>query len=196
MHRDRRMKKLIVVALALAVPAGAWAQVASPDTRQQDLDRAHSIVQKTGLGTLAVTGALGFMLFANKETLFGDGLCASGNALGGDFGCNGGLSVLHFVFAASTLGLFVAQEVIAAKMDPSPYETGDSAKDRAMNGLRWATVGLFAAQPVLGLIAAHPGIVGVPTEHRAMVSRVLRTVHFGVGLGVATTYTVNAALQW
>ena len=43
----------------------------------------------------------------------------------------------------------------------------------------------------------HPGLIGIPVESRPM-SRVLRTVHFGVGvgLGLATTYSVNAALQW
>ncbi|MBL8954017.1 MAG: hypothetical protein JNK82_24785 [Myxococcaceae bacterium] len=191
------MKKLTLVVLVLAVPASGWAQVATPELeRQQNLDRAHSAVQKTGLATLAIAGTLGLIQFANKPTLFGDGLCSTGEAIGGDFACGGGMSILHFVFAASTLGLFVAEQVIAAEMNPSPYRTGDLNKDRATDHLRWVNAGLFIAQPVLGLIAAHPALIGIPTDARPMFSRVMRTVHFGVGLGLATTYTVNAALMW
>jgi hypothetical protein len=29
-----------------------------------------------------------------------------------------------------------------------------------------------------------------------MFSRVMRTIHFGVGLGAASGYTVNALMQW
>jgi len=197
MHWRRPMKKFLLIAVAVAVPASGWAQVTSPgETPDAQLDRAHSVVQKVGLGTLAVSGAIGFMLLANKPTLFGDGLCSTGKGIGGEFGCNGGLSIVHFVFAASTLGLFIAQEVIAAEMNDSPYRTGDYERDRRTQGLRWANVALFATQPVLGLIAAHPAIIGIPAEARPMFSKVMRTVHFGVGLGLATTYTVNAALQW
>ena len=193
----RRISRGAVLAMlvALALPAAGWAQVTETQ-RQRDLDYAHSTVQKAGLGTLAVTGALGLVLFANKPTLFGDGLCSTGDGIFGEYGCGPGLAVTHMAFAVASAGLFIAQEILAAKMDPSPYLEGSTGRQNTMEALRWTNVGLFAVQPVLGIIAAHPGLIGIPASARADFSRVLRTVHLGVGLGLATTYSVNAALQW
>lgn len=190
-------RTLLLIALALAVPATSFAQTFEENRRQENLATTHSVLQKTGLGTLAATGALGFALMANHETLFGDGLCKDdGSGIFGEFGCSKGLTLVHFGFAVTTLGLFIAQEIAAEEMNPRPYDVGSDSRRHTMEGLRWTNVGLFALQPVLGVIAANPGIIGIPTESRPMFSRVMRTVHFGVGLGLATTYTVNAALQW
>jgi hypothetical protein len=184
-----------VALMALAVPAVGLAQT-SEIQRQRDLEQAHSVVQKAGLGTLAVTGALGLVLFANKPTVFGDGLCSTGDGIMGEYGCGPGLALTHFGFAVASLGIFVASEVLAAKMDPSPYSVGDQRRQDAMNAIRWTEVGLYAVQPVLGLISAHPGLIGIPASARADLSRVMRTIHLGVGLGIAATYSVNAAFQW
>lgn len=194
----RAVQGAVLAFVAVAVPATSWAQTTEVQ-RQRDLETAHSVVQKAGIGTLAVTGALGLVLFANKPTLFGDGLCSTGDGIMGEYGCGPGLGLTHFAFAVTSLGLFVASEILAEEMDPGPYDDGyynDPGRRRTTEALRWTNVGLFALQPVLGIIAAHPGIIGIPASARADFSRVLRTVHLGVGLGLATTYTVNAALQW
>jgi hypothetical protein len=190
-----RSLSVFALVAALALPMAARAQ-ASVQQEQERLEVAHSAVQKTGLATLLVTGALGVTLLANKETLFSDGLCAAGRPAFGEFGCNGGLSVLHFAFAATTLVAFVTSEILAEAMPVGPYDTLDPVKGPTMRTIRWVNVGLFAAQPVIGLIAAHPGIIGIPKDARPMFSRVMRTIHLGVGLGVASGYTVNALLQW
>ena len=193
----RAVQGAVLAFVAVAVPASGWAQTAEVENRQRDYERAHSVVQKAGIGTLAVTGALGLVLFANKPTLFGDGLCSTGDGIMGEFGCGPGLGLTHFAFAVTSAGLFIASEILAEAMDPGPYEDySNPGRRRAMETLRWTNVGLFALQPVLGIIAAHPGIIGIPASARADFSRVMRTVHLGVGLGLATTYTVNAALQW
>lgn len=181
--------------MLVALPATVWGQVTNP-ARQQQLDDWHSATQKTALATLGITTSLGFSLFANKESLFTDGLCKAGDPMMGDFGCNGGLAIVHFVFAGATLAFFIASEIIATQMNPSPYETGDARRDGASSTIRWVNVGLFSLQPLLGLIAAHPGLIGIPSEHRATVSRWLRTAHFGVGLGIMSTYSVQAGMQW
>lgn len=184
-----------VGALALGAPDLAHAQEVIDQEKQDDYDTAHSVLQKTGLVTLGLTGITGATLLMNKKTLFSDGRCASGDPLLGDFGC-GGLTYLHAAFGATTLALFVAQESVAVQSPISPYDEGSEGKQDAMTGMRVANYALFSVQPVLGLFAANPGILGVPEEDREDVSAALRTVHFAVGGTLATTYTVNAALQW
>jgi hypothetical protein len=186
------------VALGLAsalLPDAAHAQEAFDQDKQDDLDTAHSVLQKTGLVTLGLTGVTGGVLMLNKPTLFGDGRCKSGDPLLGEFGC-GGLTILHAGFGATTLGLFVAQEIVAGEMPISPYDMGSEGRQDAMTTLRYVNIGLFAVQPVLGFVAANPGVIGIPEDSQEDVSRVLRTIHFGIGGTLATTYTVNAALQW
>lgn len=183
----------------------AWAQQTIPPyvpvapvdrdrlEEQEDLGTAYSVLQKTSLGTLAVTGALGGVLAVNHATAFGDGRCTTGDPVFGSFGCTN-LKYVHFGFAATTLGLFVAKEVVAEKMPLSPYESNDRGRERAMKTLRWVNIGLLGTQPVLGVLAANPQIFGI--SNASNFSRVMRTVHLGVGGTVATTYTVNAAMQW
>jgi hypothetical protein len=198
-RKPRSCSFALVAAIALALPAASFAQAsASIDTRQQqDMENTRSILQKTGLGTLAVTGVLGLGLMVNRPTLFGDGLCArSGDAWFGDFGCSPGLTLAHFAFAAASLGLFVASEIYAAEMPVSPYDTDDLRKRDAERTLRVVNIGLFAVQPVLGILGAHPNLFGLSGTAADRFSRVMRTVHFGVGLTAASGYAVNAALQW
>jgi hypothetical protein len=163
--------------------------------KQQDLDTAHSVLQKSGLVTLGLTGLSGYILLANKPTLFGEGLCKSGDPILGEFGC-GGLTYVHASTAVLSLGFFIAQEVVAGDMPISPYDMGSEGKRDAMGALRIANIGLFAVQPVLGFLAANPEFIGIPDASQEDFSKVLRTIHFGVGTTLATTYTVNAALQW
>lgn len=186
---------VLIALLTLALPSTATAQTGIDQQKQDELETVHSVLQKSGLATLALTGVSGATLMANKPTLFGKGRCRTGDPLLGGFGCNE-LSYVHMGFAVATAGLFVASEIVAEEMPISPYEMGSPGQQDTMRSLRWTNVGLFIAQPILGLIAANPWLVGVPKTAREDFSAVLRTVHFGVGLGLATTYTVNAALQW
>jgi hypothetical protein len=195
MPNPRSLTKTLLFISVLALPATGWAQVGETG-QETNLHTTRSVVQKTGLGTLAVTGALGVALAVNRPTLFGDGRCATNEGVFGEFGCSAGLSLVHFGFAATSLGLFVAGEILAEKMEVNPYDLGDAERVRTMRALRWTNVGLFAVQPVLGILAAHPGLIGIPPQSRAQFSRILRTIHLGVGLGLATTYSVNAAFQW
>jgi hypothetical protein len=195
MQTQRTRSALVVLSLLVALPVTGWAQ-ADEERHQEYLTISHGVLQKTGLGTLAMTGAIGVALMANKATLFSDGLCAAGNPVFGQFGCDGSLSLLHFGFAATTLGLFVTSEIIATQLEVSPYEVADPMMARTRRALLWTNVALFSVQPVLGLLSAHPALIGIPPDALHTFSRVLRTVHFGVGLGVATTYTLHAAFQW
>ena len=201
MMRKKIFLSLLGATAAIVISAPASAQVVPPVRQvppedrdeQEDLETAHSVLQKTGLGTLAVTGVLGGVLAVNHGTAFGDGRCSTGDPVFGSFGCSD-LKYVHFGFAAATLGLFVATEVVAEKMPRSPYESHDAGRENAMKGLRVANIALFATQPVLGVVAANPQIFGL--SHTSNFAKVMRTIHLGVGGTVATTYTVNTALQW
>lgn len=199
-HAKRRSVAATILAIVLGVaaslaPARASAQDVIDQDKQDDLDTVHSVLQKTGLVTLGLTGTTGAVLLVNKPTLFGDGRCKSGSPWLGDFGC-GGLTFVHLGFAVSTLGLFIAQEIVAGEMPISPYDMGSEGRQDAMAGLRVANYSLFALQPVLGFLAANPGVIGISDSSKEDFSRVVRTIHFGVGGSLATTYTINAALQW
>jgi hypothetical protein len=190
------MRGFLAALIIVALPTAAFAQDLDP-AQQQRLKDWRSATQKAGLATLGVAVGLGIPLAANKPTLFSDGLCKAGDPMfGSSFGCDGGLAITHFVFAGSTLALFVASELIAMEMSPSPYETGDTTRDNASKAFLWTNVGLFSVQPLLGLLAAHPGLIGIPPDARVMFSKVLRTLHFAVGLGLVSTYAVHAGLQW
>jgi hypothetical protein len=201
--RARRWRALGKVSAAAAIAAstalGAAREAAAQETidreKQEDYETAHSVLQKTGLVTLGLTGATGAGLLINKRTLFSRGRCETGDPILGEFGC-GGLTFLHAGFGATTAGLFVAQQIVGAQAPISPYDMGSEGKQDTMEALRYVNISLFIVQPVLGLLAANPGIMGVAEEDQEDVSAVLRTIHFGVGGSLATTYTVNAALQW
>jgi hypothetical protein len=190
-----RSLRITVVLTAVCMSATGWAQ--SAEVQDPDhLRTTHSVLQKTGLGTIAVTGALGVALAMNRPTLFGEGRCNTGNPIFGQYGCVY-LPIVHFFVAASTLLLFTATEIVAQEMPSNPYEFEEDLDKRdAMRTLRWVNVGFFAATPVLGLLAAHPGLIGIPEHIRPQFSRILRTIHLGLGIGTATTYSINAGLQW
>jgi hypothetical protein len=194
MNSKRTLQTLSLTAVLLAlIPAVSFAQTTA-DPRQQQLANAHSATQKAGLATLGVTALLGGLLAVDTPIL-GNEACAQSCGGIGKAGWET-LSIVHFGFAAATLALWLSSEVLAEQMDQNPYYTGDLGLQREKQTLRWVNVGLFAAQPVLGLLAAHPGLIGIPPEARPMFSRVMRTLHVAVGVGVASSYTATAALQW
>jgi hypothetical protein len=188
----RHVKSTMLVAALLAAPAVCRAQSAEV-IHQQDLANAHSWVQKTGLFTLYGTAALGAIIAVNAPPM-GDEQCAACGDMGKD--AYDVLVLTHFGLAAATLGLWITSEILAEQMTPNPYYTGDAQRQGAMQAMRWVNVALFSTQPILGLLAAHPGLVGVPAQHRQLFSRVMRTLHLAVGAGTATSYTAVAAMQW
>jgi hypothetical protein len=188
-------------ALVLLGAHSASAQpVLSPSEadRQEDLNNAHSILQKTTLVSIGVTGALGLVTAYNQATVFGKGQCStdSGKPLFGKWGCDG-LNVLHGIAGIATTGLFIATEVVAVSMPISPYDDASSStKTDAMKTLRWINIGLVGVQGVMGLIAAYPQVIGIPVSARPAFSAILRTIHIGTGVTFAGTYTATAILQW
>lgn len=184
--------KTYLVAALLTVPAMGVAQTSS--SGQEAIRTAHSATQKAGLATLGVTALLGGILAADTPVL-GNVECAS---CAGSIGRPGYdvLSVVHLGFALATVGLYVSSEILAEKMDQNPYYAGDARQQSTMQTLRWVNVGFFIAQPILGLLAAHPGLIGIPPSARPLFSRVMRTLHVAVGVGTVGSYTATAAMQW
>lgn len=190
MHPTHTLKTFLVAAL-LTAPAVGLAQTSSA---QEGITRAHSATQKTGLATLGVTALLGGVLAVNTPIL-GEVECANCTGSIGRPGYDV-LSVVHLGFALATLGLYVSSEILAENMAQNPYFVGDARQQSTMQTLRWVNVGFFIAQPVLGLLAAHPGLIGIPPSARPLFSRVMRTLHVAVGVGTVGSYTATAAMQW
>jgi hypothetical protein len=188
-----KLVKSMTFIVALVVPVVSYAQTAVESSRQHDLANAHSWVQKSGLVTLYGAAALGAIVTVNAPPL-GDEQCAACGDMGKD--AYDALVLTHFTLAAATLALYVTSEILAEQMTPNPYYTGDPQRQGAMQAMRWVNVGLFCAQPILGLLAAHPGLVGVPAAQRQLFARVMRTLHLAVGTGTATSYTAVAVMQW
>jgi hypothetical protein len=183
--------------LLFASTAAAQPALAPHEAKKQnDLDTAHSVLQKATLVSVGVTGALGVLTAINKETLFWDGLCQAGKPAFGEWGCNG-LNGLHGLAGIVTTGLFIAQEAVAFSMPVSPYDDpNDPTRQDAMRTLRVINISLVGVQGVAGILAAYPQIIGIPPSARPMFSRVLRTIHMGTGVSLAGTFTATAALQW
>ncbi len=188
--KTMRPLKAFLVAALLTVPAAGFTQTSS----SQGISNAHSATQKAGLATLGVTALLGGILAVDTPVL-GNVECASCTGSIGRPGYDV-LSVVHFGFALATLGMYVSSEILAEKMDQNPYYTGNARQQSTMQTLRWVNVGFFIAQPVLGLLAAHPGLFGIPPSARPLFSRIMRTLHVAVGVGTVGSYTATAAMQW
>jgi hypothetical protein len=187
-----KFSKAMMLIVALGLPLAAHAQSYS-STHAQDLASAHSWVQKTGLVTLYGAAALGAITAVNAPPM-GDERCAACEDMGKD--AYDALVLTHFGLAGATLALYITSEILAEKMAVNPYYTGDAQRQGAMQAMRWVNVGFFSAQPILGLLAAHPGWVGVPPAHQQLFSRVMRTLHLAIGAGTATSYTAVAVMQW
>src|ERR1041385_8124221 len=93
---------VLSVVLSLAAHAQALDETAArgrDDDRPRNehreaLLRAHRALSYTTAAALTVTAAGGLVALANQPTLLGEGRCASGNPIFGDYGCEG-FSILH-----------------------------------------------------------------------------------------------------
>jgi hypothetical protein len=176
----------VVLAIAGVAPPRAHAQEESGPRG------AHKALQLSTAGSLIVTATLGTIVAINKPTLFSDGRCASGKPIFGSYGCRG-LSVLHGVSALVSTVLYTATTTLEfAEFDwPGRDEHGT-----AYEAASWVHLVGMALQPIGGLLAAEPGVIGVAPEDRAEFSRVLRTLHLGAGYTIVGTYVVTAAVEF
>lgn len=151
------------------------------------------------LGTaaaLVATSTLGTMAALDQPTRFGDGRCLTGHPVLGEYGCDRGLSTLHGSAAVLSVILYTANGVLGLA---APGSRGDVAPGARPwhRALTWVHLGGIVVQPILGLVAAFPQVVGrsrsAPTD---MFPRNLRTAHVVLGYLTTAAFLTTVALEW
>jgi hypothetical protein len=147
---------------------------------------AHRALQLTTAGTLLVTTTLGTLTALNRPTLFSEGRCAAGDPVLGSYGCDG-LSTLHGIMALLSVVLYTSTTTLELAAFDWP---GRDRHGSGYEALSWVHLVGLGLQPLGGIIAAMPGVIGLRQD--AGLVRVLRTIHLftgyiGVGAFVITT---------
>jgi hypothetical protein len=145
--------------------------------------------------SLVVTSTLGTMAAINQPTAFGDGRCITGNPVLGEYGCNRGLSTLHGSSGVLSVTLYTATEVLGLAAPESRGIVSEGAKP-VHTVASWIALGGIVVQPILGLVAAFPQVIGksqsLPTDP---LPRNLRTVHLFIGYTTTAAYLTTAVLE-
>ena len=159
--------------------------------------RAHRTLEYTTMGALALTAAGGVIAAINQPTLFGDGKCASGDPIFGDYGCQG-FSMIHGTAGVFTTMSYVATMTVALSVpdrrgghgEPGPFDYGGFHR-----AATWVHVVGFAAMPLLGLTGAHPEMLGIEGDDAEHFSETVRTVHAGLGVVTAGAFTTTVLIE-
>lgn len=161
--------------------------------RRARLLRVHRAFAIAAWSALLVTEVLGTIQAVNQPTWFGDGACSRDPEA---FGCHQSslITGLHETFAFTTTALYTTAGILAvAAPDPENAADGDGRAPRTLRlhkTLAWVHGAGMILLPLLGVITAHPQIVGVSPDAQADFGRAMRTVHAVVG------YTTFAALSF
>jgi hypothetical protein len=186
------------VSLALAQDDADRTQQGRPlQEHRASLLRAHRTLEYTTMGALALTAAGGVVAAINQPTLFGDGKCASGDPIFGDYGCTG-FSMVHGTLGVLTTVSYVATMTVALSVpdrrgghgEPGPFDYGGFHR-----AATWVHVVGFAALPLLGLTGAHPEMLGIADEDAENFSKTVRTVHASLGVVTAGAFTTTVLIE-
>ncbi len=146
-------------------------------------------------GALLVTSTLGTMAAINQPTAFGDGRCQTGNPVLGTYGCDRGLSTLHGSSGVLSATLYTANGVLALSI-PGPVGNVSPAERPWHRALTYVHLGGIVLQPILGLVAAFPTVIGVrDTAPGDPFPRNTRTVHVCLGYVTTAAYLATLALE-
>ena len=173
-------------------PARGDGADARRDARLRQWERA---LKWSTAGALVATSTLGTLVAINQPTAFGDGRCQTGHPVLGTYGCDRGLSTLHGSSGVLSVTLYTANGVLALAM-PGPVGNVSAAARPWHRALTYVHLGGIAVQPILGLVAAFPQVVGM--SHSAPDDRFprdLRTAHVGIGYVVTAAYLATLALE-
>jgi hypothetical protein len=180
---------------ALPPTAGPGAMPGEED-RVRKLQGWGQALRLTTAASLIVTSTLGTMAAINNPTAFGDGRCITGSPVLGDYGCNRGLSTLHGVSAVVSVTLYTANGVLALSAPESRGTVSPGAKP-AYRVLSWVHLTGIVLQPILGIVAAYPQVIGKSTTVTTdPLPRNLRTVHLFLGYITTAAFLTTTALEW
>lgn len=186
-------RRLLLASLRLSPDASAASEPPRPATLQA---WGRGLRLGTATALLAAT-ALGTMTAINQPTRFGDGRCITGHPLlGTDYGCNKGLSTLHGVSGVASATLYTANGVLRLARPESRGSVAEGAMP-SYGFLSWVHLGGIVVQPLIGLIAAYPQVIGLSrTAPTDPFPRNLRTAHIVIGYITTAAFLTTVALEW
>jgi hypothetical protein len=181
------MKSMLITVLLSAVVFSNSARVrAQEEPGPRD---AHRVLQLSTAGTLLVTGALGTLTALNQPTWFGEGRCATGSPVFGEYGCHG-LSTLHGLFALLSSVLYTATVTLEFAAFDWP---GRDRHGSGYEALGYVHLIGMAIQPLGGLLAAVPQVIGL--DHNSDFVRALRSIHLITGYAIVGTFAVATVIE-
>jgi hypothetical protein len=176
-------------------PAAPSVTAVTADARVEHWRSAQHALKWATAGSLLVTSALGTIAAINNPTWFGPGRCASmGEPIFGTYGCNHGFSTLHGIAGVTSVIFYTANGVLVLSLPKDP-DAPTGAKADWDHSLTYVHLTGIIAQPLLGLIAAYPQVVGVPAQNQDQFSKTMRTIHVGVGAITTAAFLTTAILE-
>lgn len=172
---------------------GASPRDGESSLRDRRLRTAHRWLMVGTEAALLATAGLGIVTAFNTPTAFGDGRCAAGDPLLGDWGCQY-LSIAHGMVGVTTVTLYTASGVLDLVSADPLRPPGRERALRILGGIHLAGMVL---QPLLGMMAAWPGLFGLDPEiHHEAPGRALRTVHIFTGVVTVAAYSTALVLEF
>jgi len=166
-----------------------------PADRTHGLRRWERALKWSTAGALVATSALGTMAAMNQPTAFGDGRCLTGDPVLGTYGCDRGLSTLHGISGILSLTLYTADTALAIAI-PGPEGNVSEAERPWHRALTYVHLGGITIQPLLGLIAAFPAVVGQSeVASTDPFPRNMRTAHLALGYVTLAAFLTTLALE-
>jgi hypothetical protein len=206
--RRRPMPSLVLLSLSLftlAAPADAppgvvlnlelrlasTSEAASPDRVVSRMERLHRPLEWATLGLLAGSAAGGLVATLNQPTLFGEGRCARGEGIFGDYGCDG-FSIVHGGAGVLTTLSYTATRLIGWGLE----DAGVRRPGPLQRALGWTHLVSMALQPALGIVGGQPQVLGITDPDRARsFSESVRTIHVVTGLLTLGTFAASTLLD-
>jgi len=162
---------------------------AAAQERESGPRDAHRVLQLSTAGGLLVTSVLGTITALNQPTWFGEGRCASGRPVLGEYGCHG-LSTLHGLMALLTTVLYTATVTVEFAAFDWP---GRDRHGSGYEALSYVHLIGMAVQPVAGLLAAVPDVIGL--DHNSGFATALRSIHIITGWGITGSFAVTTIIE-
>ncbi|MGC4118424.1 MAG: hypothetical protein QM765_28495 [Myxococcales bacterium] len=174
-------------------PVGAAGlNTSSEAPRESGLVQAHRVLKPLTAGALLLTVSMGTLLAINYPTAFGDGKCAGPHPIFGTYGCDA-LNIDHGVGAVLSTVLYTATSVLELTPEVQAVRTKHLATQRWLGYVHLAG---FILMPIMGIVSAYPQIIGIAPVSREQFSKVLRTVHLGVGYVTLAAYGASTILEF
>lgn len=177
---------LLIGALA-AAPSRASAQQPVLSDQDRDVVDAYYVMEGVTMGLMGLTALGGAVQLYNLPTALGEGACARGEAILGDYACERHFSLLHGILGIATIASYTATQALALAAPDLDQGDEDTVTD-VLGVVHGVGIGLTGA---LGLLAANPGLIGLEGDAASDFSRALRVVHWVVAAITASAFATH-----